>query len=180
MATNFPTSLDAYAALVDGTDILEAADQNNVRDAIEVIEAKVGVNSSAVTTSHDYKIAQLEDDSPVTASGATIFNAQVGTANTWEDVNISGTVGSKTTWCYIEVESTVAGSYVAVKTKGSGGTPTEHSSNSGNSGGSAHFSLVTTGFYGQGVVVTDSAGKFEIACSTTSATLVIKLIAYIN
>jgi hypothetical protein len=61
MSTNFPTSLDSYAALVDGTDILEAADQNNVRDAVEAIEAKVGINGSAVTTSHDYKIDALEN-----------------------------------------------------------------------------------------------------------------------
>ena len=59
MATNYPGSLDTYPALVDGVDILEGADQNNVRDAIEALQAKVGVNSSAVSSSHDYKLAKL-------------------------------------------------------------------------------------------------------------------------
>jgi len=31
-----------------------------VNDAVEALETKVGANSSAVTTSHDYKINQLE------------------------------------------------------------------------------------------------------------------------
>jgi len=56
MATNFPTSLDSYATLVDNTDDVMAAHINDPRDAIEALEAKVGINSSAVTASIDYKV----------------------------------------------------------------------------------------------------------------------------
>lgn len=56
MSTNFPTSLDSYAALVDNTDDVLASHQNNRADAIEALEAKVGIDSSAVTTSLDYKV----------------------------------------------------------------------------------------------------------------------------
>lgn len=59
MATNYPTSLDSYAALVDNTDGIVAAHPNNRGDAIEALEAKVGIDSSAVTTSHDYKLTHL-------------------------------------------------------------------------------------------------------------------------
>lgn len=56
MSTNFPTSLDAYTTKVDNTDMVMAVDINNVQDAIEALEAKVGIDSSAVTTSLDYKV----------------------------------------------------------------------------------------------------------------------------
>ena len=54
MATNYPTSLDVYTTLTDNTDDVLAAHANDRGDAIEAIEAKVGINSSAVNTSIDY------------------------------------------------------------------------------------------------------------------------------
>jgi hypothetical protein len=65
MATNFPTSLDSLTNPAT-TDQLSspshAAQHANANDAIEKLEAKVGVDGSTVTTSHSYKIAQLELD----------------------------------------------------------------------------------------------------------------------
>jgi hypothetical protein len=65
MATNFPTSLDSLTNPAT-TDQLNspshAAQHANANDAIEALEAKVGVDGSTVTTSHAYKIAQLESD----------------------------------------------------------------------------------------------------------------------
>jgi hypothetical protein len=50
----FPTTLDSFSTKVDGvTDVL-AADVNNLQAAVVAIETKVGVNTSAVTVSHDY------------------------------------------------------------------------------------------------------------------------------
>jgi len=54
MSTNFPTTLDVYSDKVDGTDYPQAAHINNPQDAIEALEAKVGVDSSAVATSLDF------------------------------------------------------------------------------------------------------------------------------
>lgn len=66
MATNFPTSLDALTNPTS-SDPLSSPNHANqhadANDAIEALEAKVGINSSAITTSHDYKIAQLETNS---------------------------------------------------------------------------------------------------------------------
>lgn len=65
MATNFPSSLDTLTNPT-ATDTLDSvtvphADQHaNANDAIEALQTKVGADGSAVTTSHDYKIAQLE------------------------------------------------------------------------------------------------------------------------
>ena len=59
MATNFPTSLDALTNPLS-TDSLTSpshADQHaDANDAIEALQAKVGVNSSSVSTSLDYKV----------------------------------------------------------------------------------------------------------------------------
>lgn len=62
MATNFPTSLDALtnptstSTLTSPSHASQHADAN---DAIEALQAKVGVNSSAVTTSLDYKVENI-------------------------------------------------------------------------------------------------------------------------
>lgn len=56
MSTNFPTGLDSYGTLIDNTDDVLAAHANDRGDAIEALEAKVGVDSSAVTTTLDYKV----------------------------------------------------------------------------------------------------------------------------
>jgi hypothetical protein len=63
MATNFPNSLDNLTnpASTDPTDAPSHSQQHaNANDAIEALEAKVGINSSSNTTSLDYRVSQLE------------------------------------------------------------------------------------------------------------------------
>ena len=65
MPTNFPTSLDSFTNpastdLMNSVTVPHNEQHANANDAIEALEAKVGVTSSAVTSSHDYRIAQLE------------------------------------------------------------------------------------------------------------------------
>jgi len=72
MATNFPTSIDALVNPTSVNKLNDAgvihADQHaNANDAIEALEAKVGVDSSAITTSLDYKIRNIPLSS-ITAS----------------------------------------------------------------------------------------------------------------
>lgn len=59
MATNFPASLDALTN-PSGSNTLSspshASQHGNANDAIEAIQAKVGVDNSAVATSLDYKV----------------------------------------------------------------------------------------------------------------------------
>ena len=57
MATNFPGSLDAYARPAAGDPLdtpSHAGVHDNAYDAVEAVEAKVGVDSSAVVASMDY------------------------------------------------------------------------------------------------------------------------------
>jgi len=62
MTTNFPSSLDDFTNPTAqdslNSDTVPHADQHaNLNDAVEALEAKVGVDSSAVTSSLDYKVA---------------------------------------------------------------------------------------------------------------------------
>ena len=54
MATNFPTGLDSYTTLIDNVDDVLASHMNDKGSAIAALEAKMGINNSAVTTSFDY------------------------------------------------------------------------------------------------------------------------------
>lgn len=78
MATNFPTSLDSLSN-PSANDLVEnsnaALDHHtqhaNANDAIEALEAKVGVNSSGVTTSHDYKLSEVTSTDKAVGKTAT-------------------------------------------------------------------------------------------------------------
>lgn len=59
MATNFPTSLDSLTNPTGSSSLTSpdhAGQHADANDAIEALQAKVGINSSAVTSSHDYLI----------------------------------------------------------------------------------------------------------------------------
>ncbi len=123
MPANFPTSLDSNpsaATLAAGnldTDphsVLHA----NLGDQIEALEAKVGVDGSAVTTSHDYKLTQLAgvDALVGTATGALSGEIVVGTApggelgGTWASPTVDAThSGSSHASVQAAAEATAAG-----------------------------------------------------------------------
>lgn len=76
MATSFPSGLDSFTnpTAVDTLDSPPHDTQHaDANDAIEALEAKVGVDGSAVTTSHEYRINSIEELNT---------NAQVGTTYT--------------------------------------------------------------------------------------------------
>jgi len=88
MATNFPSSLDSLTnpQSSDGlNNPSHSAQHADANDAIEALQAKVGIDSSAVTTSHDYKIAQLEAR-PSTSVGDTPPSSP-SSGNLWWDSN---------------------------------------------------------------------------------------------
>lgn len=67
MPTNFPTSLDTFPdASQLSSEYLSTSPHStlhgNLGDAIEALEAKVGVNNSTVTSTLDYKVSTLRTD----------------------------------------------------------------------------------------------------------------------
>jgi hypothetical protein len=87
LATSFPTGLDALTNPTSGNTLASpdhAGQHADANDAIEALEAKVGVNGSAVTSSLDYKVTNgihsaLNVDSGVLVVDAT--NNRVGINN---------------------------------------------------------------------------------------------------
>jgi len=70
MTTNFPSSLDDFTNPTAqdslNSDTVPHADQHaNLNDAVEALEAKVGINSSADTNSLDYKVNNITPPYPV-------------------------------------------------------------------------------------------------------------------
>lgn len=90
MATNFPTSLDTFvnpAATDNLATVNHASQHDNINDSVAALEAKVGINGSAVTTSLDYKINHL--------SGATVTPGVLRSTTsvaTFEPMLATGTV----------------------------------------------------------------------------------------
>lgn len=84
MAINFPTSLDTLTNPASNNTLdspSHSGQHSDVNDAVEALEAKVGANSSAVNTSHDYKLSGVTGtDKAVSKTGAeTLTNKTLTT-----------------------------------------------------------------------------------------------------
>jgi hypothetical protein len=82
MAINYPTSLDNFtnpqpSDTLDSVAAPHATQHSDLNDAVEALQAKVGADSSAVTTSHDYKIAQIESDISTAQSDISTLQSDV-------------------------------------------------------------------------------------------------------
>ena len=65
MAISYPVSIDSLTNPISSNTLdnpSHAGQHSDINDAVEALEAKVGADSSAVTSSHDYKIDALETD----------------------------------------------------------------------------------------------------------------------
>ncbi len=95
MATSFPASLDTLTNPTSGDSLnspSHSGQHADANDAIEALQAKVGVDSSAVTTSLDYKLRfqsapvliSPEERWTVSATAATgTVNVDVATTSAW-------------------------------------------------------------------------------------------------
>jgi len=100
VATNFPSGLDSLTNPTSGSALNSPshADQHaDANDAIEALEAKVGVDGSAVTTSLDYKVAASKtvtdkiDPAGASTNQVLKYNGTKFTPSTGASVTISDT-----------------------------------------------------------------------------------------
>ena len=93
MATNFPASLDTLTKPTSSDSLSSpshSAQHANVNDAVEALQAKVGADSSAVTSSLDYKVAQLEALGTAVAFTPSWTNFTPGNAvESWHYVRVN-------------------------------------------------------------------------------------------
>jgi len=76
VATNFPTSLDALTNPTGASSLTSpdhAGQHADANDAIEALQAKVGVNSSAVTSSLDYKVGLIAGRNRIINGGMSVW-----------------------------------------------------------------------------------------------------------
>lgn len=101
MSTNFPSSKDTTTTLPTESasttlSVNHVTAHTNLADAVIALETKVGVDSSAVTTSHDYKLSGVTgSDKAVSKTGTETLTNKTLTAPTITSPDI--TVGSDAT-----------------------------------------------------------------------------------
>jgi hypothetical protein len=93
MATNFPSSIDSLAnpTSTDTLSSVSHADQHaNANDAIEALQTKVGADSSAVTSSIDYKLTNASSSNPghkhTLSQGATDVTSSAAELNVLDGI----------------------------------------------------------------------------------------------
>lgn len=120
----------------------------------------------------------------LTVSGTQVFNTTMTSANTFQDLDLSGTIGSNSTLVHLEivVAAAAGSSFYAAKTKGEGSaTFTEHYQSGGNpSGGGVHSGEAASSSYGQTTLLTDSSGVIQHGFTNNTSTITVKLLAYIQ
>jgi hypothetical protein len=82
VATNFPTSLDALTNPTGANTLASpdhAGQHSDANDAIEALQTKVGVNSSAVVTSLDYKVGLKVDKTTLSTTGDIFYASSANT-----------------------------------------------------------------------------------------------------
>jgi hypothetical protein len=152
-----------FAANVIDTDDTLAADSDT------------RIASQSATKSYvDTEVAGVA--SALTDSQTTLFNSTVTSSATFQDLDISGTVGSTYALVFIQVTTTGGGGAdVVVKPKGEGGAYASHPVNIAACG----FDFGAAGQFGYGICMTDSAGVLQIGASSNGVTITIKLLGYI-
>ena len=97
--TTFPTTLDANTVRTNADEIT-STDHNDHSVQIEAIEAKVGVNSSAITTSHDYKLSGVTGtDKAVSKTGTETLTNKTLTSPSFQG-SVDGWISANETWTY--------------------------------------------------------------------------------
>jgi hypothetical protein len=149
VATNFPTSLDTLTNPTSSDSLnspSHSAQHANVNDAVEALQVKVGIDSSADTSSLEYRIAQLE------AAGSPIVKVAAFTSSgTW-------TVPSGVTYAVAHI---LGGG-------GGGGTRDNNGSAGGDSSVAFAGGTVTAGG-GAGAPATGSQGASGLASSPANS-----------
>ena len=147
-------------------------------DSAEMASSAAPVEDEAIANKK-YVDDSVPTSGFVTASGATVFNASIGANDTWENLDLSGTVGSNVALCYFNVSWPGGGGNNWFKIRDAAfGSATEALH---NRSGASSFNGTGTG---QGFVVcsTNSSGILQIAITDAgnAGTVTIKLIAYVK
>jgi hypothetical protein len=96
MASNFPTSLDSFSnpaseSLLNHPSLDHSTAHSNINDAIEAIQAKIGITDSNVSDSIEYRLSQIE-----TLSGVTVVRKTEAEWTLQDPVLLESQIGLET------------------------------------------------------------------------------------
>jgi len=191
MAINFPTSLDTLVnpTATDQVATVSHADQHaNANDAIEALEAKVGADGSAVTTSHDYKLSGVTaSDKAASLTGSETLTNKTLTTPKFADTGSINDTNSNELVKFSVTASAVNEVNVTNNTTGnapivgvSGGDTNIDIAIKGKGTGSVKIGTAglkfpnTDGIAGQ-IMKTDGSGNISFITQTTSAPTTVSL-----
>ena len=84
MAILYPNNLDTFTNPTNTTPVTDTHPNlhADINDAVEALEAKVGITSSTDATSLDYKVSQLQTSAITSTSFNTLFDARLALKST--------------------------------------------------------------------------------------------------
>ena len=178
MATSFPTSLQDLDA-TRGTAGQPLSSPSHVThhtledDTIEALQAKVGADSSAVTSSHDYKLSNVTGSNKAVSAARTI----TATAPITIDGTTSADLSANRTIAVSAASSSAAGvSELAIASEVDTGTDTARSITpdalAGSNLGESKVSIMVTDPGGDALTTGDSKAYFRVPSSMTGMDLV--------
>lgn len=164
---NFPTSIDTLTNPT-GTDkvsvVDHAAQHSEINDIAEALQAKVGADSSAVTTSHDYKLGNVTgSDKAVSLTGTETLTNKTLTSPTITNKSSTGadsgaeTLTNKTIDPAAGSGNVIDGDKLEIDFSASNYTPTDTAETDDTGQLTAHLKGIDTAFgaIGSGTLVTD-------------------------
>lgn len=152
MSTNFPTSLDAPTnpTSTDSVSTVDHAAQHaNANDAIKALETKVGVDSSAVSSTHDYKLSGV--------TGGDKAVSKTGTETLTNKTLTTPTIGDLSNSTHTHQNNAGGGQLVATSVFASGTVPTARLGT-----GSATTSTFLRGDQSWQAIAAAASGTFQV------------------
>ncbi len=108
-----------------------------------------------------------------------VFATSMTAANTFQDLDLSGTIGSNTALVLLSVQLNASGGVYVAKEKGTGSAFTAYNSGAAGSGmGASSIHYEGTNKIGQVLVSANSSGVIQHGASNDSSTFTIKVIGY--
>jgi len=163
MATNYPGTIDSPTTKTDNVDNVMAADINNVQDAVVALETKVGIDSSAITTSLDYKVNNFfatgrkvylyENTAPTGWSIVAVTDSVLAVKGGTNAYNVNGG-NAGGTWT---ISGITGGSHALSIAELAAHTHSTLAGATGNPAG--NYASLTTAVYNYGINVSESTGS---------------------
>lgn len=152
---------------------------------VTIADSSQLATSAAPTADADIANKKYVDDQMAMAaigalSGASVFSTTMTAASTWQDLDLSATIGANAALIFLEVAASTTGTYAA-KPKGHGSsTFARHWDSNGYDYGCCQFKSEGTDEVGYITLMTDSSGVIQHGASNNTTSWAVTLIGYIK